>query len=168
MAIRTERYAVEIATPPDGYTLATRRYMLRNFESGENVTFRFQTTTTCQFGIVNDGASDNSADSGQQCGKYKPALCVHSRGWSPKRRWRSGREAPTLDAEDLTSFAVAKRLAGVNFHCSRLGKLVSHGYFLFGKSAVIRELPVLERPKEEAESAAADEAERKARKRLSR
>ncbi|KRX75769.1 hypothetical protein T02_7566 [Trichinella nativa] len=43
--------------------------MLRNFESGENVTFRFQTTTTCQFGIVNDGASDNSADSGQQCRK---------------------------------------------------------------------------------------------------
>ncbi|KRY21925.1 hypothetical protein T12_4446 [Trichinella patagoniensis] len=129
MAIRTERGAVEIATPPDGYTLATRV----NFESGENVTFRFQTTTTCQFGIVNDGASDNSADSGQQCGKNKPALCVHSRGWSPKRRWRSGREAPTLDAEDLTSFAVAKRLAG--------------GYFLFGKSAVIRELPVLERPK---------------------
>ncbi|XP_003379353.1 myosin-4 [Trichinella spiralis] len=87
MAIRTERCAVEIATPPDGYTLATRL-----------------------------------------------ALCVHSRGWSPKRRWRSGREAPTLDAEDLTSFAVAKRLAGVNFRCSRLGKLVSHvgNCFLLG------------------------------------
>ncbi|KRZ97214.1 hypothetical protein T08_11116 [Trichinella sp. T8] len=108
--------------------------MLRNFESGQNVTFRFQTTTTCQFGIVNDGASDISADSGQQCGKNKPALCVHSRGWSPKRRWRSGREAPTLDAEDLTSFAVAKRLAGVNFRCSRLGKLVPHvgNCFLLG------------------------------------
>ncbi|KAL1229802.1 Mucin-3B [Trichinella spiralis] len=142
MAIRTERCAVEIATPPDGYTLATR--------------------------------------------KNKLALCVHSRGWSPKRRWRSGREAPTLDAEDLTSFAVAKRLAGVNFRCSRLGKLVSHvgNCFLLGllfvwligsdpcaagaRKAETNLQYVTYRSRGEAASAAADEAERKARKRLSR
>ncbi|KRZ76786.1 hypothetical protein T10_4029 [Trichinella papuae] len=112
--------------------------------------FGFQTTAACQFGIVNDGAGANGAE--RQCGQ-NPSGFVRSKSRVVVEAPVGRREAPTLDSEDVASFAVANQPIGWR-QCSppSVGSYFLLACFfrsvrLFGKLAVIRPLPVFEMPK---------------------